>query len=169
MKRISLKPIGVIHNRFDENDSKNLVGGVEGTIEVFPEFSEGLDYIEGFSHLIIIAFLDRLETKKQKVLRIKFRHLMKYGIELKEIPEVGVFCTDSPSRPVPIAITIVGLSKREDRFLYVTGLDLFDKTPVLDIKPYTPDRLVEGLKLPEWYATLLHKVSENTGVKNPCL
>ena len=169
MRRISVKPIGIVHNRFDENDIKNSVVGVDGIIEVFDEFSEGLDCIEGFSHLIIIAFLDRIGTKKQKVLKMRFGRPTKYGIKLEEIPEVGVFCSDSPRRPVPIAITIVGLLKRENRLLYVKGLDLLDKTPILDIKPYTPDRLVDGLKLPEWYETLLNKVSKSTGVKNPCL
>lgn len=169
MKMVSVRPIGVVHNRFDENDIKNSVVGVEGIIEVSKEFSEGLDCIEGFSHLIIIAFLDRVETEKQKVLKIRFRRLITYGMKPEEIPEVGVFCSDSPRRPVPIAITIVELLKRENQFLHVKNLDLLDETPILDIKPYTPDRLVNELKIPEWYKTLLDKVSKSTGVKNPCL
>ena len=169
MKRISFKPIGIVHNRFDENDLRSSAVGVEGIIEVFNEFSEGLDCIEGFSHLIIIAFLDRIRMGNQKVLRIRFRRLMKYGMKLEEIPEVGVFCSDSPHRPVPIAITIVELLKRDNRFLLIKGLDLLDETPILDIKPYTPDRRVDELKLPEWYEKLLNRVSKSTGAKNPCL
>lgn len=169
MKRISVKPIGIVHNRVDEEGIRNSVGGVDGTIEVFKEFSEGLDGIEGFSHLIIVAFLDRVGKEDRKVLKMRFRRLMKYGMKLEEIPEIGVFCSDSPHRPVPISITIVELLKRDNRFLLVNGLDLLDNTPILDIKPYTPDRIVDGLKLPEWYETLLNKVSKSTGVKNPCL
>ena len=169
MRRISVKPIGIVHNRFDENDIKNSVVGVEGTIEVLNEFSEGLDCIEGFSHLIIVAFLDRIGMEERKALRIRFRRLMKYGMKLEEIPEVGVFCSDSPHRPVPIAITIVELLKRDNRFLLIKGLDLLDGTPILDIKPYTPYRRVDKLKLPEWYEKLLNRVSKGTGVKNPCL
>jgi len=169
MKRISVKPIGIVHNRLDEDDIRNSVVGVEGTIEVFNEFSEGLECIEGFSHLIIVAFLDRIRMEDRKVLKMRFRRLMKYGMKLEEIPEVGVFCSDSPHRPVPISITIVELLKKNNQFLLVKGLDLLDNTPILDIKPYTPDRIVDGLKLPEWYERLLNKVSKDTGVKNPCL
>ena len=169
MKRISVKPIGIVHNRLDEDDIRNSVVGVEGTIEVFNEFSEGLECIEGFSHLIIVAFLDRIRIEDRKVLKMRFRRLMKYGMKLEEIPEVGVFCSDSPHRPVPISITIVELLKKNNQFLLVKGLDLLDNTPILDIKPYTPDRIVDGLKLPEWYERLLNKVSKDTGVKNPCL
>ena len=169
MERISVKPIGIVHNKFDENEIKSSAIGVEGKIEVFDEFSEGLDCIEGFSHLIVIAFLDRVGMEERKVLRMRFRRLLKYGMKIEEIPEVGVFCSDSPHRPVPIAITIVELLNRDNRFLQVKGLDLLDKTPILDIKPYTPDRLVEGLKLPEWYEKLLNKVSEATSIKNPRL
>ena len=169
MKRISVKPIGIVHNRLDEDDIRNSVVGVEGTIEVFNEFSEGLECIEGFSHLIIVAFLDRIRMEDRKVLKMRFRRLMKYGMKLEEIPEVGVFCSDSPHRPVPISITIVKLLKRNNQFLLVKGLDLLDNTPILDIKPYTPDRIVDGLKLPEWYKRLLNKASKGTGVKNPCL
>ena len=169
MEKISFKPIGIVHNKFDENEIKISAVGVEGIIEVFSEFSEGLDCIEGFSHLIIIAFLDRVGTEERKVLRMKYRRLLKYGMKLEEIPEVGVFCSDSPHRPVPIAITIVELLKRDNQFLYVNGLDLLDKTPILDIKPYTPDRLVDGLRLPEWYEKLRRRVAEMKGIKNPRL
>jgi tRNA-Thr(GGU) m(6)t(6)A37 methyltransferase TsaA len=169
MKRISVKPIGIAHNRFDRNEISNSIVGVEGTIEVFEEYSEGLDCIEGFSHLIIISFLDRIETTNRKVLKMRFRRPLRYGMTLEEIPEVGIFCSDSPRRPVPIAITIVELVKRDNQFLHVKRFDLLDKTPILDIKPYTPDRVVDGFRLPEWYERLVNKVSEGTGVKNPCL
>jgi len=119
MKRISVKPIGIVHNRLDEDDIRNSVVGVEGTIEVFNEFSEGLECIEGFSHLIIVAFLDRIRMEDRKVLKMRFRRLMKYGMKLEEIPEVGVFCSDSPHRPVPISITIVELLKKNNQFLLV--------------------------------------------------
>jgi len=50
----------------------------------------------------------------------------------------------------PIAISIVKLLKRKGRFLYVTNLDLFDETPILDIRAYTPDIVIEEFKIPTW-------------------
>ena len=169
MQWISVKSIGVVHNRVNEKRIKESIVGVEGTLEVFEEYKEGLEGIDGFSHLMIVAFLDRVGPQEHPVLKIRFRRLLQYGVMLEDIPEVGVFCSDSPRRPVPIAITIVRLVKREKRLLHVNGLDLLDQTPILDIKPYTPDRVVDEVKVPAWYETLLHKVSKKTGVKNPCL
>ena len=157
MKRIVIRPIGIIHNKFDEKRVKDSLGGVDGTVEIFDEFKEGLDKIDGFSHIIIISFLDKVGRKELKVLKVRFKRLTRFGIKLEELPKVGVFCSDSPHRPVPIAITIVKLLKRENRFLFVEGLDLFDKTPVLDIKPYTPERIISEIKLPKWYEKLQNK------------
>ena len=50
----------------------------------------------------------------------------------------GVFATRSPHRPNPIALTTVTLEKRDGNVLHVCGLEAFDGTPVLDIKPYIP-------------------------------
>ena len=65
-------------------------------------------------------------------------------------PGVGVFATDSPYRPNPIGITVARLVRREGRTLYVEGVDLFDGTPVLDIKGFTPRRCPGGAEAPWW-------------------
>ena len=156
---ILLRPIGVVHVEFNDEIVKKSMGGVEGEIEVFEEYSEGLNGIDGFSHLIIVAYLHKVSEKQKMVLKVRFRRLTRFGIKLEELPEVGVFCSDSPHRPVPIAITIVRLLKRKEHILYVKNLDLFDGTPILDIKPYTPDRIVEELELPEWYEEIFRKIT----------
>jgi len=162
MKRIALKPIGIVHTKFDDETVKKSTNGVKGEIEIFEEFSEGLEGIDGFSHLIVIAYLHKVSKKQKKVLKVRFRRLTRLGIKLEELPEVGVFCSDSPHRPVPIAITIVRLLKRKGRVLHVKNLDLFNETPVLDIKPYTPDRVIEKLKFPKWYKELYRKLLEKS-------
>jgi len=169
MKEIVLKPVGKVHVKFDDEAVKNSMFGVEGEIEVFKEYEEGLEGIDGFSHLIIIAYLHKVKEEQKKLLSVRFRRLQRFGLKKEDLPEVGVFCCDSPHRPVPIALTIVKLLKREGRRLYVENLDLFDGTPVLDIKPYTPERVIEKLGLPEWYEELRRKVVEVTGVRNPNL
>lgn len=161
---VLLKPIGVVHVNFSDDEIRaRWDEGVEGVIEVYEEYAEGLNGIEGFSHLMIIAYLDRVFNEQRKVLRVKPRRLKMLGFSEEELPEVGVFCTDSPHRPNPIALTITKLIERKGRFLKVKHLDLFDKTPVLDIKPYTPSRIIQEIKLPEWY----QKIIERTRTRHP--
>ncbi len=165
----SLKPVGVVRVRFGDEEVKRSEEGVPGVIEIFDEFGGGLDGIDGFSHLIIISYLHKVSEDQGRVLKVRHRRLTKYGFKLEELPEVGVFCTDSPHRPNPIGLTIVRLVRRDSRLLYVENLDLFDGTPVLDIKPYTPDRCVERdkLKLPEWFSRLYNEVRSRTKAERP--
>ncbi|RLG86307.1 MAG: tRNA (N6-threonylcarbamoyladenosine(37)-N6)-methyltransferase TrmO, partial [Thermoprotei archaeon] len=118
-----LVPIGVVRVRYSDEEVKDswIRGGVDGVIEVFPEFEAGLEGIDGFSHLILIAWLHKVNDEQRKVLKVRHRRLLRFGIPYEDLPEVGVFCTDSPHRPNPIALTIVKLVKREGRFLYVEG------------------------------------------------
>jgi len=161
---VSIKPIGVVHVDFNDDEIRTRWSeGVEGVIEVYEEYAEGLNGIDGFSHLIVIAYLDRVFDEQRKVLRVKPKRLKMLGFSEEELPEVGVFCTDSPHRPNPIALTITELSERNGRFLKVKNLDLFDKTPVLDIKPYTPSKMIQKIKLPEWY----QKIIEKARIKHP--
>jgi len=160
---IILKPIGIIHTSASIEEIKNSYFGVKGTIEVFPEYEEGLDGIEGFSHIIIIAYLHKVTDEQRRVLKVRHRRLARFGIRIDDLPEVGVFCTDSPHRPNPIALSIVELLGREGRFLKVKGLDLFDGTPVLDIKAYTPDRCIPKPRTPWWQKELERRVMEKFG------
>ncbi|MEM3571612.1 MAG: tRNA (N6-threonylcarbamoyladenosine(37)-N6)-methyltransferase TrmO [Candidatus Bathyarchaeia archaeon] len=169
MKAITIKPIGKVNVKFDDETIKNSKNGVKGEIEIFKKHEKGLEGIDGFSHLIIIAYLHKVKEKEKKVLKVRFKRLLRFGIKLKEIPEVGVFCSDSPHRPVPIALTIVKLIKREGRKLYVEGLDLFNGTPILDLKPYTFERIIKKLKFQKWYKELYKKVIKITGNKKPYL
>lgn len=106
----------------------------EGVIEVLPEFADGLQDIEGFSHLIVLWAFDRAE-----------------GYELAGITPTdgrphGVFATRSPRRPNPIGLTVVELLGRDGASLQVRGIDMLDGTPVLDIKPYLSSIPAERLR-----------------------
>ncbi len=65
---------------------------------------------------------------------------------------MGVFATRSPHRPNPIGLSIGIIEEKLGDILVVSGIDLVDKTPILDIKPYiAPDRVCEEeRKIPEW-------------------
>jgi len=129
----SFKPIGVVHSPFKKkedidpqrNADPHGFDGVEGELEIFPEFEPGLKDIDGFSHLLIIfAFHQAGESK----LRAK--------PPLDDTVR-GIFATRSPHRPNPIGLTALRLLGRTKNILRVSGLDMIEGTPILDIKPYT--------------------------------
>ncbi len=160
---IELRAIGIVRVELSDEEVKNSIDGVDGSIEVYPEYSDGLKEIDGFSHLIVIAYLHKVRSEDRAVLLVKHRKWARFGVTIDDLPEVGVFASNSPARPNPIALSIVKLVKREERVLHVRGLDLFNGTPVLDIKPYTPDRCISDIELPLWYRELLNRVEKAIG------
>lgn len=160
---IQIKPIGVVHVDVDDETIRNSWSGVKGVIEVFREYADGLHGIDGFSHLILIAYLHKVTDDQRRILKVRPKRFLRFNIKISDLPEVGVFCTDSPHRPNPIALTIVKLIKRENLCLHVDGLDLFNETPILDIKPYTASRRVNNICTPEWYRLLACRASESLG------
>lgn len=146
---ITLEVIGYVRVKYYDEYVKEHSGQIEGVVEVLPRFAEGLDGIEDYSHLLLISYLHKqLETKS--VLKVRPKRLLKMGLKLEELPLMGVFATDSPTRPNPIGLTLVRLIKREDNLLYVWGLDLFNDTPILDIKPYSGSYVSEKYSVPDW-------------------
>lgn len=125
---IRFKPIGVIrseHHNQEYTPIQPVFGPIcEGRIEVFPEFAEGLQDIEGFSHLIILYWFHEAKTTS---LRAK---------PFLEDVNHGIFAIRAPCRPNPIGLSIVQLIKREGNVLHLKGVDVLDGTPLLDIKPY---------------------------------
>ena len=131
--------------------------GIESTVEIYPEFQEALEGIDGFSHIFILGYFHKLRPEQKGPLEVKPRRFLRRGFKLEELPLLGVFALDSPTRPNPIGLGLARLAKREGNKLLVTGLDYFDGTPVLDIKPYGPDHRVDDFTLPEWRLKLMSK------------
>jgi tRNA-Thr(GGU) m(6)t(6)A37 methyltransferase TsaA len=124
---MELKPIGVIHSPYKDRSEAPYQGYKSeevSEIEVFEEFEEGLQDIEGFSHIIVIYWFHKSQG---------YHLLVKTPWD--DIPH-GLFTTRSPHRPCPLAITVVELVAREKNILKVRGLDAIDGSPLLDIKPY---------------------------------
>ena len=133
-KEIKLKAIGIIHTPFKnkkETPIQPFKSKAVGKIEVFRKYQQGLKDIEGFSHLILIYEFHR--SKGCKLLVKPF-----LDSELR-----GLFATRYPERPNQIGITVVKLLGRENNILTVKGIDILDKTPLLDIKPYVPEFAVK--------------------------
>ena len=155
--KIVLKPIGIIHTNASDSQIKEENNEVEAVVEIFPEFEEALEGLDGYSHLLIISYLHKLRPDQIGFLKVKPRRLTRKGFSLEELPTLGVFALDSPTRPNPIGLTLVRLHKRDHKKLSVTGIDLFDGTPVIDLKAYQPDYDAKKYSMPEWYLKLMNK------------
>jgi len=153
MNEIKFKPIGVLHTQGSDAEVREK-GDVEGELEIYPEFQEGLEGIDGYSHLFVLVYFHRLRPEQIGPLQVKPRALLRRGFKLEELPLLGVFALDSPTRPNPIGLTLVGLIKREGNRLFVRGLDFFDGTPILDIKGYRPQYRAEEYAMPDWFRAL---------------
>jgi tRNA (adenine37-N6)-methyltransferase len=153
---INLKPIGIVHTKAT-NDEIRSHSKVESTIEVYPEFEDGLDGLELFSHIFVIGYFHNLRPEQIGPMKVRPRGLMRFGVKLEDLPMIGVFALDSPTRPNPIGLSLVELKERNGRNLAVSGLDYFDGTPVLDIKPYQTNYRVDSFTLPDWHKKILEK------------
>lgn len=121
-----LKPIGIVHSSIKARDDMP-VGGVDAEIEILEEYEPAIMGIDGNTHLIILCWLHEAD---RSVLRAVPRKIS------TSLPEQGVFSLRSPARPNPISVTVVKVLRHFGRYFFVSGLDVIDGTPVLDIKPY---------------------------------
>jgi tRNA-Thr(GGU) m(6)t(6)A37 methyltransferase TsaA len=157
---ITFRPIGVARTTASDEEVRERGKEITYRVEVFPQYEDALEGIDGFSHLIVMFHFDRLRPDQQGVLRVQPRKFLRRGLSLDQLPWLGVFSLDSPSRPNPMGFSIVKFLSREGRVLVVKGLEAFDGSPVIDIKPYSPDRLVPDIRVPRWYDELEEKAKE---------
>ncbi|CAN8005097.1 unnamed protein product, partial [Ixodes hexagonus] len=103
--------------------------------EVFNRPQHCLDGLEEFSHIWLLSVLDR----NNRAASGKFAYKSKVHPPRLNGRSVGVFGTRSPHRPCPIGLSLVQLDAVKDGTLHISGVDLVDGTPILDIKPYIPE------------------------------
>jgi tRNA (Thr-GGU) A37 N-methylase len=131
MIRIEYTPIGIIRTPFKTPAGTPIqptgADGVEAKVEVFPEYSEGLADLEGFSHIILLYLL---------------------------------FATRAPARPNPVGISVVRLVRIDGAMLYIKDVDVVDKTPLLDIKPYIPEFDIRKVDSTGWIGKKAEKVKK---------
>ncbi|MGH7152612.1 MAG: tRNA (N6-threonylcarbamoyladenosine(37)-N6)-methyltransferase TrmO [Acetobacteraceae bacterium] len=129
-RALTIHPIGVITTPWktpDEcprNGRQPLQPPLCGA-RIFADFVPGLRSLEGFTHLILLYWLDRVRTPK-----LTF-------VPPFDQQERGVFATRSPARPNPIGLSVVAFEGLDGPdTLLVRNLDCIDGTPLIDIKPY---------------------------------
>ncbi|KYK35957.1 MAG: tRNA (N6-threonylcarbamoyladenosine(37)-N6)-methyltransferase TrmO [Theionarchaea archaeon] len=148
MEEIIYTPIGVIHSPFADITGMPIqpagAQGVLGTVDIEPEYCDGLKDLEGFSHIILVYHF----------------HLAKgYSLQVKPFLDDsvhGVFATRAPKRPNPLGISVVKLQKVETCTLHIEDVDVIDGTPLLDIKPYVPEFDVRTVEQTGWLTKRAH-------------
>lgn len=142
MEKIELKPIGFVSTKAVENrvrDRSNV-----SRIVIREYLAEALDGIEDFSHLFVIFWMNKIPIEQRRIMNVHPR-----GKD--DAPLLGVFATRTSHRPNPIGLTLVELLDVDKNVIVVRGLDAFDNSPVLDIKPFDSWDRASNVKVPEWW------------------
>lgn len=128
---MQLKPIGLIHSPFQQASGTPIQSraaeGVEGRVELFPEFIDGLKDLDGFERIWLLYWFDRAACEHSSLIVSPY---------LDPHRSHGIFATRAPARPNPIGISPVRLLEVRGNLLRVCDVDVLDGTPLLDIKPY---------------------------------
>lgn len=131
MTNFNLKSIGVIRTPYINSAPYQPVDEDKGEFRIVldAKYTEGLLDLDSFRYIYVIYYIDRLKSKLSMVVSPPWSGGAK----------VGLFASRSPLRPNPIGISIVRVKKIVNNEIFTSGLDVFDKTPLLDIKPYVKD------------------------------
>lgn len=148
---INYKPIGVIYSPFKEPKGTPIqptaAKGIDGIVEVFQKYAEGLKDLQGFSHIILIYHFHLSEKSSLKVTPFMDKQTR------------GVFSTRAPSRPNPIGVSVVRLVRIEGNILHIRDVDIVNGTPLLDIKPYVHEFDAREVDKIGWLEKSVYKLS----------
>jgi tRNA (adenine37-N6)-methyltransferase len=132
LQTITYTPIGIFHTSYTPQTGAPrqgiLLPETKGSIEIYPQYYGALNTLELFEYIIVLYHFSEVERWEPTVNPPAADHEHDFGL----------FSTRSPKRPNPIGFSIVKLEKIENGVLYISGIDAFEGTPVLDIKPYLP-------------------------------
>ena len=145
---MNYQPIGIVKSPVKKGVDSDW-GKVISEIIINKEFTDGLNGIDSFSHIMVIFEMHQSMWSPEN-------DLVRRPQGRTDMPLIGIFAQRAKHRPNPIGITSVRLLGVEGNILRVQGLDAIDETPVLDIKPYFPqyDMISDNLK-PEWVDRLM--------------
>jgi len=148
MTSIIMNPIGYVRNGVSSQTDQDW-GIVTSSVELLPDFRDGLVGIDQFSHLLVLTYLHQASFDPST-------QLIRRARGLASMPLVGIFAQRAKDRPNPVGVTAVQLVSVTDESVVVRGLDAIDGTPVLDIKPYYPvyDKADQAV-VPEWVTRLM--------------
>lgn len=141
IKEIKLEPIGYVKRKIRNENVRDR--SLTAQVVIKPEYLKALDGIEDYSHLFIIFYMHKTPTEQKPFLKVDPRGRA-------DIPLQGIFSTRTPERPNHIGLILVQLIDRKQNILEVKGLDAYNNTPVLDVKPYDHWNTTTEIEVPEW-------------------
>lgn len=126
-----VKKIGTIRTPYTDEAPYQPVETDAGDFRIVlsPQYASGLHELASFRYIYVIYYLDRMDREISMRVKPPWARGM----------EIGLFASRSPARPNPIGLSIVRLLKIASNEVFTSGLDVFDGTPLLDIKPYIKD------------------------------
>jgi len=130
-KTFELKQIGVIRTPYKNNAPFQPIEKDQGDFQIIvdPQYTESLQKLDQFHYIYVIYYIHRVSREVKNIVSPPWTG----GIE------VGTFASRSPVRPNLIGLSIVRIKQISKNKIFTTGLDVFDRTPLLDIKPYIKD------------------------------
>jgi len=128
---LELNPIGVIRTPYTDSAPYQPMVEDEGDfrIVVEPQYADGLYKLSGFRYIYVIYYIHHVKGDPAMIVSPPWAG----GVT------IGVFASRSPDRPNHIGLSIVRIKSIINNEILTSGLDAFDGTPVLDIKPYIKD------------------------------
>lgn len=130
---IVMKPIGYVRTGTPDDDIPRhwRVSEVEGVLEIMPRFRPGLADLEAGQKIAVLFYFHRSPAFTDDLLTQQPYHRRKTK---------GVFSICSPRRPNPIGLSVLDVLAVDGCTIRVKGVDMFDGSPILDIKPHMADQ-----------------------------
>jgi len=130
----SVNPIGMIHSPYTPEENNAPFQTIEDNseefyVDVFSEHTKRLEKLDLFTYVYLIYWLDRSKKEPKQLVSPPWTTHEK----------VGLFASRSPNRINPIGLSVVRIKEIIGNRIVITGVDAFDNTPLLDIKPYIKD------------------------------
>ena len=123
---IEMEPIGIVSTEAQDIPRSWTVSGLEGALIIDEAYLEGISDIKPGQRIFVIFHFHKSPKFNSQYLRVR--------PPIRE-DKLGVFSTHSPYRPNPIGLSLLEVLRVEGSTIHVKGLDMLDKTPILDIKP----------------------------------
>ncbi|MBT8338466.1 MAG: tRNA (N6-threonylcarbamoyladenosine(37)-N6)-methyltransferase TrmO [Desulfatitalea sp.] len=130
---ICFSPIGWVRTDVTDDAVPHFyaVSGVEGTLELLPEFAPGLADLKIGQQIAVLFHFHRSPPFSKTMLK---------QVPRKRKEPRGIFSICSPKRPNAIGLSVVDIISITGRRIGVKGLDMLDGTPILDIKPHSSNK-----------------------------